>query len=476
MSRDSLCFLPATELVRIIRKRKVSATEVMQVHLDQIARLNPKINAIVTMDPEQALRQAKEVDAAVARGEARGALAGLPIGVKDLLLTKGMRTTYGSVIYKDLVPDQDALLVERERAAGGIILGKTNTPEFGAGGQTFNTVFGTTLNPYDLDRTCGGSSGGSAAALACGMLPLADGTDFGGSLRFPAAYCNVVGFRPSPGRVPTYPTKLGWYTLVVQGPMARTVGDVALFLSAIAGPDPRSPISIQEPASVFARPLERDLNGVRIAWSRNLGRYPVEPVVTEVLDRQRRVFEDLGCRVEDADPDMTDADETFDVLRAWRYSIEREYEYTHHRDQLKKTVVWNTEQGMKLDGFRVARAEANRTALYHRVREFMETYEFIVTPVAPVPPYPVKWEYIAEINGQKLKNYYEFAGLLYAFSNVGVPAISVPAGFTADGLPIGMQIVGRPNRDFDVLQLAHAFEQETQFWKRAPAIALGHDQ
>jgi len=465
MSDRSLCFLPATDLARMIRKRKVSAREVMEAHLRQIAWVNPKVNAIVTMDADLALAQAKQADEALARGEARGALHGLPLGVKDLLLTKGMRTTFGSAIYADFVPDRDALIVERERAAGAIVVGKTNTPEFGAGGQTFNRVFGTTLNPYDVGRTCGGSSGGSAVALACGMLPLADGTDFGGSLRFPAAYCNVVGFRPSPGRVPTYPTKLGWYTLVVAGPMARTAGDIALFLSAIAGPDSRSPIAIQEPARVFGRSL-------RIAWSRSLGRYPVEPIVNQVIDAQRPVFDALGCRVEDADPDVRDADEIFDVLRAWRYSIEREEELRLHRDLLKKTVVWNTEQGMKLDGFTVARAEANRTALYHRVREFMERYEFLITPVAPVPPYPIEWEYIAEINGQKLRNYYEFAGLLYSITNTGLPAISVPAGFTPDGLPIGMQIVGRHNRDLDVLRLAHAFEQETMFWKTAPKVAL----
>ena len=472
MSDRSLCFLPATDLARMIRKRKVSAREVMEAHLRQIAWVNPKVNAIVTMDADLALAQAKQADEALARGEARGALHGLPLGVKDLLLTKGMRTTFGSAIYADFVPDRDALIVERERAAGAIVVGKTNTPEFGAGGQTFNRVFGTTLNPYDVGRTCGGSSGGSAVALACGMLPLADGTDFGGSLRFPAAYCNVVGFRPSPGRVPTYPTKLGWYTLVVAGPMARTAGDIALFLSAIAGPDSRSPIAIQEPARVFGRSLRRDFTGVRIAWSRSLGRYPVEPIVNQVIDAQRPVFDALGCRVEDADPDVRDADEIFDVLRAWRYSIEREEELRLHRDLLKKTVVWNTEQGMKLDGFTVARAEANRTALYHRVREFMERYEFLITPVAPVPPYPIEWEYIAEINGQKLRNYYEFAGLLYSITNTGLPAISVPAGFTPDGLPIGMQIVGRHNRDLDVLRLAHAFEQETMFWKTAPKVAL----
>jgi amidase len=470
MADTDLCLRPATELVQMMTARKVSAVEVLNAHVAQIERVDPKVNAMVTVDRESARKEAEAADRAIARGQALGPLHGLPVGVKDLHLTKGMLTTFGSKIYKDYVPDRDSLIVERERAAGGVILGKTNTPEFGAGGQTFNAVFGTTRNPYDLERTCGGSSGGSAVALACGMVALADGSDFGGSLRFPAAYCNVVGLRPSPGRVPNWPAKLGWYTLAVQGPMARTVGDVALFLQAIAGPDPRSPISIMEPPSLFARPLRRDLEGVRIAWSPNLGRYPVEPSVAKVVDGVRGVFETLGCRVEPADPDLREADEVFDVLRAWRIGLEREEDLRLHRDLLKKTVVWNAEQALKLDGPTVARAEAKRTEIYHRMREFMETYEYLITPVAPVPPYPITLEYISEINGQKLKNYYEFAGLLYAISITGLPAISVPCGFTPEGLPIGLQIVGRFNRDFEVLQLAHAFEQETGTWRVRPPV------
>src|SRR5437762_9757387 len=298
MSTD-LCFSTATELAHRIRTREISVTEVVQAHLAQIERVNPKVNAIVTLTAEQALADARAKDAALARGETPGPLFGLPVAHKDLVPTRGIRTTFGSPIYRDHVPDQDALLVERLRAAGAVTLGKTNTPEFGAGSQTFNEVFGRTLNPYDLTKTCGGSSGGAAVALACGMVPIADGSDTGGSLRNPAAFCNVVGLRTAVGRVPPWPTDAPWGTLSVQGPMARTVADAALLLSAMAGPDPRSPIAITQPGEMFRRPLERDFRGVRVAWSRDLGGLPIDRRVTAALEPQRKAFETLGCVVED---------------------------------------------------------------------------------------------------------------------------------------------------------------------------------
>ncbi|MEP7342833.1 MAG: amidase family protein [Acidobacteriota bacterium] len=280
-----LCFKNAVELARMIRAREISATEVMAAFLAQIKRINPQVNAICTfIGEEAAMRAAKEADERLAKDAAPGALHGLPIAVKDLVATAGIRTTQGSPIYKDFVPAEDALMVERMKAAGAIIIGKTNTPEFGAGSHTFNPVFGATRNPYDLTKSSGGSSGGAAAALACGMLPLADGSDLGGSLRNPAAFCNVVGFRTSPGRVPAYPSENVWNNLAVLGPMARTVADVALLLSVQAGPDARVPISLNDPGGIFAHPLERDFKGVRIAWSRNLGRYPIEPAINEICD------------------------------------------------------------------------------------------------------------------------------------------------------------------------------------------------
>ena len=471
MGETELCFLSATELAQRIQNREVSAREVMEAHLKQIEKINPKVNAVITLVADQALKQAGEADRILNRGEAVGVLHGLPMGVKDLVHTKGIRTTYASPIYKDFVPESDALIVEREKAAGAIIVGKTNTPEFGAGGNTFNEVFGETLNPYDLSRTCGGSSGGAAVALACGMLPLADGSDLGGSLRGPAAYCNVVGFRTSPGRVPIWPTRMGWWTLSVQGPMARTVEDIALFLAAIAGPDPRSPISIQEAASLFSNPLDRDFKGTKIAWTSNLGYLPVEPVITEVFGMQRSVFQDIGCTVADTQPDLKDATPVFNVLRAWKFALEREDDLKNNRRLLKDTVIWNTEKGLKLDGPTVARAEAKRTEIYHRVREFMEEYEFLVLPTNAVPPFPVKQRFITEINGIKMNDYVEAGALRHTITVTGLPSISVPCGFTPEGHPCGLQIVGRPNRDFEVLQLAYAFQQATQFHNIRPTIA-----
>jgi amidase len=468
-----LCFKDAFELARMIRAKEVSASEVMIASLSRIEQINPKVNAICSIIGEEAaLGAAKKADEKLSKEGRVGPLHGLPHAVKDLALTAGLRTTFGSRIYKDFIPGEDTLFVERLKQAGAIIIGKTNTPEFGAGSQTFNEVFGATRNPYDLSRTCGGSSGGAAVALACGMLPLADGSDLGGSLRNPASFCNVVGFRPSPGRVPSHPVMLAWSALAVEGPMARTVQDVALLLSVIAGPDGRAPISINEPGSTFSRPLQRDFKGSRIAWSRNLGLYPVAPVVNEVCDRVRSVFVELGCQVDDCEPDFSDADEIFQTLRAWLFAQTKGDDFKLHRPLMKDTVIWNIEQGLKLSGPDIARAEAKRTLLYHRVREFMGRYDFLVLPVSQVAPFPVEVEWVREINGVKMESYIDWMATCYAITLTGLPAISVPCGFTSDGLPIGLQIVGRHQRDFEVLQLAFAFEQATQFAKSHPQIAL----
>jgi amidase len=468
----SLCFLDAVELARMIRQKEVSAAEVMAAFLAQLKRVNPRVNAVCTfIGEEAALRAAREADETLAKGRAPGPLHGLPIAVKDLVATAGIRTTQGSPIYKDFVPTADALVVERMKAAGAIIIGKTNTPEFGAGSHTFNPVFGATRNPYDLTRSSGGSSGGAAAALACGMLPVADGSDLGGSLRNPAAFCNVVGFRPSPGRVPAYPSENVWNTLPVLGPMARTVADAALLLSAQAGPDARVPISLNDPGWIFSRPLARDFRGVRVAWSRNLGRYPVQPAVTEVCDRARPVFAALGCQVEEGEPDFRDADEIFQTLRAWAMAQARAEDLKRHRALMKDTVIWNTEKGLKLTGLDVSRAEAKRTQLYQRVHTFLERYEFLALPVTQVVPFPVETDWVREINGVKMETYIDWMASCYAVTLTGLPAISVPCGFTKDGLPVGLQIVGRHQQDFAVLQLAHAFEQATQYGRTRPAVA-----
>jgi amidase len=470
MSNPEICFLTATELARRIRGKDLSAREVMGAHLAQIERVNPKVNAIVTFLPEQAMEQASAADETLARGREVGPLHGLPVAHKDLVFTRGIRTTLGSLAFKDFVPEQDALIVERLKNAGAITIGKTNTPEFGAGSQTYNEVFGETLNPYDTSKTCGGSSGGAAVALACGMLPIADGSDMGGSLRNPASFCNVVGFRPSPGRVPAWPDFVGWFPLTVEGPMARTVQDTALMLSAIAGPDTRSPIAITEPGSLFSRSLERDFKGVLVAWSRDLGGLPVDSRVTAAIEGQRHVFKSLGCVVEDREPDFTDADEVFKVWRAWRFELALAELLETHRGQLKDTVIWNIEAGTRLTGPQIGRAERKRTELYHRVRKFMETYEFLVLPVSQVPPFDVNQRYVTEINGVRMDTYIDWMKSCYYITTVGLPAISVPCGFTPEGLPVGVQIVGRHQNDLGVLELAHAFEQATGLWKRRPPV------
>jgi len=468
---SDLCVLSAVELADRIRGREVSVTEVVRAHLTQIERVNPTMNAIVTLTAERALDDAKIKDAELARGASTGPLFGLPVAHKDLVPTKGIRTTFGSPIYRDNVPSEDGLIIERLRAAGAVTLGKTNTPEFGAGSQTFNEVFGRTLNPYDPSKTCGGSSGGAAVALACGMVPIADGSDTGGSLRNPAAFCNVVGLRTSPGRVPVWPRELAWSALSVQGPMARTVADVALLLSAMAGPDPRSPIAITEPGDRFRQPLDRDFRGVRVAWSRDLGGLPIDRRVSAALEPQRKVLETLGCVVEEAQPDLRDAREIFQALRAFAFATRYGPMLAEHRHQIKDTVIWNTEQGLKLTAREMAEAEVKRTALYHRVRTFMERYEFLVLPATQVPPFDVTQPYVTEIEGVTLPTYIDWMRACSDITVTGLPAISVPGGFTPDGLPVGLQIVGRHQDDWGVLQIAHAFEGATGVGRRRPAVA-----
>jgi amidase len=473
MNAEELCFLSATELARLIRERKVSAVEVMRAHLQQIERVNPTVNAIVTLVPERALAAAGDIDKRLASGEAVGPLAGLPVVHKDLVPTKGIRTTFGSPIYRDHLPEVDAIVVERLRSAGAVTLGKSNTPEFGAGSQTFNSVFGATRNPYDLSRTCGGSSGGAAVALACGMVPIADGSDLGGSLRNPASFCNVVGLRPSAGRVPNWPALSGWFSLSVLGPMARTARDAALLLSAMAGPDPRSPICIEEPGQRFAAPLERDLRGTRIAWCRDFGGLPFEPEVLRITEAARIVFEKLGCEVEEATPDFRDADEIFQVMRAWSFELSYGGLLQSHREQLKDTVVWNIEEGARLTGPQVAAAERKRTELFHRMRQFMDNHDFLVAPVVQVLPFDLSQPYVTEIGGVKLPTYIDWMKSCFWISVTGQPAASVPVGFSNNGLPVGIQIVGRYRDDFGVLQLAHAFEQVAPYAKRRPPAVAG---
>jgi amidase len=474
---NDLVFRPAAELLRLLRAREISAVELTSAFIAQIERVNPRVNAIVTFLPEQAVDEARRMDNGV--DPAKGRLAGLPIAFKDAVPTRGIRTTFGSPIYTDNVPGEDHAMVERVKAAGAITLGKTNTPEFAAGSQTFNAIFGATLNPYDVTKTCGGSSGGAAVAVACGMLPFADGSDLGASLRNPGNFCNVVGFRPTPGRVPSYPAADVWSTLSVMGPLARTVEDAALLLAAMAGPDIRSPISIAEPGETFARPLARDFKGARVAWwpmhgSRLAGNdnMEVDRRITAVLEKQKRIFESLGCIVEEDHPDLGGADEVFHVLRAVSFAERYGKLMQDHRDQMKDTVIWNIEAGLKLSGPQVGRAMALRSVIYTRMRKFMERYEFLVLPVNQVLPFAIEREYPAEINGQTQHNYLDWMKTCYYITVTSHPAIAVPAGFTNDTppLPVGLQIVGRFRDDFGVLQMAHAFEQATRVSQRRPPV------
>ena len=474
-SADSLplCLESATEIRRRLWAREVSVLEMTQAHLAMIERCNPTINAIVTLVAEQALESARGADRALHRGEPLGPLHGLLVAHKDMTETAGIRTTFGSPIFADHVPDRDSLVVERLRRAGAITVGKTNVPEWGAGSNCVNPVFGATRNPYDTSLTSGGSSGGAAAALACGMVALADGSDMGGSLRIPASFCNVVGLRPSPGRVPSWPTMLAWDPLTVQGPMARTVADAALMLTAIAGPDDRSPISLADPGEAFAARLERSLRGVRVAWSSDLGGLPVDPAVRRVLEAGRGVVGDLGCEVVDAEPDLTGAEQAFLTWRAWSFDARLGAHLDAHRELVGPNVAWNIEQGRALTGSDLAAAEQAHAAVYHRVRRFMRSHDFVLAPVAQVPPFPFTTDHPLEIAGVAMASYIDWMRSCWLISAVGLPAISVPCGFTPDGLPVGLQIIGRHRDELGVLQLAHAFELATMHWRRHPPPAGG---
>jgi amidase len=471
LQSPSICFMSAIEMAQLIRSRQLSAREALAIHLKQIERVNPKVNAIVTLVAGMAADAAAKADEKQARNEALGPLHGLPVAHKDLLETRGIRTTMGSPLFENYIPTEDDIVVERIRNAGAITIGKTNTPEFGAGSQTFNKVFGATYNPYDLTKTCGGSSGGAAVALACGLVPVADGSDMGGSLRNPAAFCNVVGFRPSAGRVPNPNAAFAWSTLSTSGCLGRSVADLAFVLSTIAGPDARAPLSIQEPGRLFARPLGRSFKGVRVAWFKDLGGVPFDARVRSVVDGQRATFESLGCVVEQAEPDFSPAEISFRLLRAWNSANNYSAQLKAHPDAFKSTLKAEIEQGVRLTSMDLARAESAHAQMWRRFQAFLEKYEYFVLPTTQLPPFDVTTEYPKEIAGVQFDNYIDWMKACWYISATGNPAASVPAGFTPEGLPVGIQIVGRDKQDFGVLQLAHAFEQATGFGKKHPLIA-----
>lgn len=469
---SEFCFTPARDLARLIRARKASAREVMSAFLQQIARVNPRVNAIVAkLDDARCLALADEADQRLAQGDAAGVFHGLPIAIKDLDPVVGFPFTSGSPIYKDRMPTEDNVVVERIRRAGAIIIGKTNVPEFGLGSHTYNNVYGTTYNPYDLSKSAGGSSGGAAAALATGMLPLANGSDTGGSLRNPANFDNVVGLRPTVGLVPMAPTVLPLVGLSVKGPLGRTVADTAFLLSVMAGADSRDPGTYPSDASLFTQPLERDLKGVRVAWCPDLGGLPLDPEVRRVLESQRETFVRLGCVVEDVCPDLAGADEVFLTLRAFRFNTTLGPLLGAHRAQMKPAAIREAELGAKLSGTDVSRAMMRQAEIMERMRKFQEKHEFILCAVNQVPPFDATLDWPKEIGGVTMEHYIAWMKSAYWITVTHRPAISVPAGFTSAGLPVGIQVVGRYRADFEVLRCAYVFEQATGIGKKRPGIA-----
>ncbi len=467
---EDLCLLPAVELARRLRARELSARELLEASLARRDEVDGVLNAIVTRDDEGARRRAAELDEQLVRTGPAGPLHGLPLAHKDLLPTAGMRTTYGSTLFADLVPSADALLARRTREAGAVRVGKTNVPEFGAGSQTTNPVFGATRNPYDPSRTPGGSSGGAVAALATGMVALADGSDVGGSLRNPASFCNVFGLRPTPGRVPNVPAQDAWYDLAVLGPMARSAADAALLLSAIAGPDLADPLSQPEPGTLFGQPLDRDLRGVRMAWGGTLG-LPYERAVLEAFAATRPGVESLGVELAEDEPDVRRADEVFRVLRGWQMATTIGRAVEGAGDAVGPVVRENVAYGRTVTADQLAEAHQRRTRLVASAADFFRRHDFLLLPVSQVLPFDVGTPWVREIEGEPMPDYLAWMRSAYLISVLRVPAASVPAGFTVDGLPVGLQVVGRPGDDLGVLQVAHALEQVFRAGDRHPDLA-----
>jgi amidase len=472
---EDLCFVPATTLVRLYRMRKVSPLDVMQAVLARIETVNPAVNAYVTVARESALAEARRATRLLGRKSSTlPQLHGVPVSIKDLFATRGIRSTWGSLIYKDYIPDADDLVVQRLKAAGAIVVGKTNTPEFGAGGNTYNAVFGPTRNPWNPDLTSGGSSGGAAAAVATGMGPIAVGSDLGGSLRVPAAYCGVVGFRATPGLVPSHPRTLAWDTLGVIGPITRTVADAALALSAMAGPDDRVPLSYEVDASQFTRAVRApSIKGWKIAWTPDLhGLIPVDEEVRRVSNDAVRVFRHLGARVETACPDFSEVPDIIRGTRALTMVALHAERLPKWRESMQKELVQDTEHGLGLTTRDIARSEVLRSVLWQRVRTFMTTRDLLVLPTVAVPPFPVEQPYPTEIDGKPLENYFQWFSLTYGITLTGLPAISIPCGFTRAGLPVGLQIVGRRRQEAAVFRAAAAFEAVTAWVHHLPPVVI----
>ncbi|KRF07443.1 amidase [Nocardioides sp. Soil777] len=449
----------ARAMAAAVADREISARELLDLHLTRIAERNGELTAIVSLDEERARAGAAAADEALAAGADVGPLHGLPFAFKDTHAVAGWRTTYGSPLRADHVPERDELVVERVRRAGVVVIGRTNVPEFAAGSHTFNRVFGTTLNPVDPRFSAGGSSGGAACALASGMVPLAEGSDMGGSLRNPASFCGVVGLRPSLGRVPEWPHYNQWETTSVAGPMARDVGDLALLLSVLAGPDPRAPLALGDRGSAFAPPVTGHLLGLQVALSVDLGgAFEVDDRVAAVVEEAGRTIAHQGAQVSGAHPDLSLADDTFRTLRAWHLQAKLGPLLADHPDGFKQSLADNIRLGAGLTGADVARAYTQRTALAETMRLFFQQYDVLVLPVSQVPPFPADQEFPTEINGRPMETYLDWMRSAYFISVTGCPAISLPAGHTPEGLPVGIQVVAPHGADRRLLEIASAFE------------------
>lgn len=468
---SEICFLPATRLARAIADGEISSREATEAFLTQIDRINPRINAVVTLVAEQALAAADRADEYAAGNDELPVLHGVPMLHKDTHETAGIRTTSGSPIFADHVPASDDLVIERLHTAGVITLGKTNVPEFAAGSHTFNSVFGRTDNPYDTSRSAGGSSGGQAAALATGMTPLGDGSDLGGSLRNPAAFCNVVGLRPSPGRVPQAPDDFGQYTLSTSGPMARSVDDLALLLSALAGPDLRAPASLSDPGSDFRTVPEIDPTRLRIAVSADFGGlFGVDPQIITAVRRAAETLASLGARVEERLPDLRDANDVFTVRRAWQFASRLGPVVDRHPDRVKQSVRDNVAVGRALTVADLTRAMVRGERLYQRMREFFTGYDALLVPTTQVLPFDAELEYPTEIAGKPMANYLEWMRSCSDITATGMPALSLPGGFSAEGWPIGVQLLAGPRADRQLLSVAKVLEQATGYADQRPGV------
>jgi amidase len=446
----------ATEIVALLKLGAITPHDCLKALEARIAEVDPKVNALPTLCFARAYAAADALMALDAKE--RGPLAGLPIAIKDLTEVKGVRTTHGSPIFADNVSAFSDILVETIERNGGLVYAKSNTPEFGAGANTFNEVFGRTLNPWDTTRSAAGSSGGAAVALATGMAWLAHGSDLGGSLRNPASFNSIVGLRPTPGRVAHTPGLKIDNRLSVEGPMARNVLDVALFLDAMVGEDARDAVSLPAPANSFVTAAQSGWKPLKVAYSADLGITPVDPEVAAITKAAAMRFADAGVTVEEAHPDLSEAHEAFTTLRAMGFAIARKGLLDTHRDKLKPEVIWNIEAGLKLSMEEIIRAEAARAAMIKRTFAFFETYDLLLTPATAVAPYPVEQRYVAEINGTPMDNYVSWLAIAYAITLTGSPALSLPAGFTAKGLPVGLQIVAPPRAEARLLAGAKLLE------------------